>query len=125
MARKRNDAWDMPDVELGQIVLWYEGASRGVKPRAAIVSQVNGQRRDGRLEARSVALNLIEPNLHNMPLREGVRHVEDPDIGESDRTEAGAWAYTPQTMRLMELERKLAELENAYLNADSLTGAPA
>lgn len=93
----------MPLVKVGTIVLWYPSGSASTDPQAgplaAIVVRVN---------SRSVALNIVSAENHNFLLREGARHVSDPELKRDAVREEGAWDYTDQDKNI---ERLMATLK--------------
>ncbi len=95
--------YKMPLVELGEVVLYFEGGVKS-RPQAAIVSQVDGN---------SVVLNILLPNSYNFKIRDGVRHMDDPRTKDSEKIENGLWDYTPfgKACRRMLTERSLAKSE--------------
>lgn len=96
------EEFKMPPVEAGMAVLWYPGGTRNEKPFAALVSAVGD---------RSIAVNLIQSNTYNFVLRDGVRHVADPDIRPTERHESGAWDYTQTHKDYLVLKHKVEALE--------------
>lgn len=89
--------YEMPPVELGDIVVWYpDSGSRDCE--AAIVSAVGFE---------NICVNVIASNNATFRLRDGVRHVSDPKEGK-EANEGGRWDYTPREKRLMEV---LGELQ--------------
>lgn len=82
-----------PYVEVGMSVLWYpDGTPRNGQP--AIVSDLGMD---------SVCLNIITPSNYNFIIRDGVRHVDDPQARSQDMMDTGAWDHTPFTKKLIDL----------------------
>jgi hypothetical protein len=84
----------MPAVEIGQIVLWYAHADTNVPPLAGLVTQVNPG---------NVHLNCADVKTYNFLVRDGVKHVNDPSLRETERKEQGGWDYTPRDKLINEL----------------------
>jgi hypothetical protein len=92
--------YKMPPITLGAIVLWYPNGVTSVAPLPAVVTRLN---------FRSVGLSIIAPDTHNFLLRDGVRHIDDPELKRDivRNAEEGAWEYTEQHQLL---EKALNEL---------------
>ncbi len=86
---------------LGQIVFWYPHGVRTGAPHVAIVTGV---------AVKSLNLNILSPMSYNFLIRDGVRHMSDPDAKKPELLECGAWEHTPDTLRAVELERMVAAM---------------
>jgi hypothetical protein len=84
----------MPEVGLGEIVLWYPGGDKNAGPHPGIVT---------RIAFRTICLNLISPAFMNFAIKDGVRHMDDPEIKEAERHEMGGWDFTPLAKELRRL----------------------
>ncbi len=89
--------FDMPRVSVGTIVLWYPDGSQVMEPLAAIVTRVH---------VRSLCLNIFSEGNYNMMVRDGVRHIKDPDLAKENVRQDGAWGHTQLTLALDALLRK-------------------
>lgn len=78
----------MPDVFVGQTVLWYPHADRNQPGHAALVTQIN----HGSLE-----LSVLHPDKHMLLIKEGVKHLGDPHAKDPERVENGGWDHTSFT----------------------------
>jgi hypothetical protein len=94
--------YEMPTVEVGDIVYWFPHGSYS-EPTAAIVS---------RLGHDNICVNLVSPNMHNFALRDGVRHVSDPNNSVA-ANEGGRWDYTPKAKWYAELEERFTTADGA------------
>lgn len=104
-----SQSWQMPAVEPGTIVRWHPGGGTDWVP--AVVSKLNGT--PG--HSRHVVVNIIQSNLLNFQVRDAVRHVDDPDVREDEKSDSGTWSYTDQHKRLLAMEKVIKDL----------TGSPA
>jgi hypothetical protein len=92
----------MPEIKIGTLVLFYVGADRTQVPAAAMVTGI-GQR--------NVILSVFQPNTYNLLIRDGVRHMNDPDLNHNaDIREMGGWDYTDDYKLLLELKEKVSYL---------------
>jgi hypothetical protein len=89
---------EKPQVELGEVVWWYEDGSPDQAPQPAVVTGIGQQ---------ALNLNIISPDLHNMRLRDGVLWLGDPRCGTAHMREGGGWDLTPSGRRLREMEKAL------------------
>lgn len=78
--------YTQPDLRLGQVVYFYHGGNKDSEPFAAFVVQIHN---------RSLALNILMPGFANFMTLEGVKHIEDPDVKESEFIDMGGWAEVP------------------------------
>ena len=92
--------WKMPEVGIGAIVWWHGTGKRSREhgPIAAMVTKVNH---------RSVALSIVDSSNAMFKIRDGVRHVDDPDTNDSERYEDGCWDFTDEHRRLGKLEQSI------------------
>jgi len=89
----------IPEVFLGDLVLWYDGGTKNDTPFAAIVTAGG--------PGGIVSLWIVGPGAHNGMVRDGVRHVNDPrKVIELD-AEHGRWDHTPRYYALQELIAKV------------------
>jgi len=94
-----------PDVHLGDPVLWYEAGDKSGPAYPGFVTQLgNGT---------AVTVAVMEPNLHNLQVRDAVKYVGDKTIREDERVTSGAWDHHPRTLEAAELRKRLAELADA------------
>lgn len=86
-------------VYVGQPVLWYPSGNTDVEPLPAFVCKVG-----------EMALNLAvyAEGWPRMKTVEGVRHVDERDVGEAIRMESGGWDHTDGTVRLYARAKELA-----------------
>lgn len=77
--------YKMPEVHLGQTVIWYDGGNIADRPFAAIVVGVGSE---------TVSLAIVPAGSHNLMVRDGVRHVGDPNRRAIKIEDAGAWDHT-------------------------------
>ena len=89
----------MPQVELGDTVYWFPGATTTLDPHVAIVTGVGG---------RCVNVNLLVPNSYNMGIRDGVRHCSDPGAKAPELQESGGWMHRKEFWQLR-AEREAAK----------------
>jgi hypothetical protein len=75
--------YEMPKVQLGDIVFWFPGGNPTSEPSPAIVTRAG---RD------NLCLNIISPTSFNFLIRDGVRHCKDPRA-PVDQKEEGGWMY--------------------------------
>ncbi len=106
MARQAGDDFLMPRVYIGQIVCWYEGGSKGREPQAAIVTATH---------QRSLNLNIFDQRSYNMRVRDGVRHLNDPDARDSEKIEVGLWDFTARDKDINKVIREFDELSKTVL----------
>jgi hypothetical protein len=83
----------MPRPELSQGVIWYDGGLKQ-NARAAIVSKI---------DFNTICVNIVDPNLYSMPIKDGVHHMEDYDAKEQMRHDNGCWDFTEQDKRIRAL----------------------
>ena len=107
----REIAFEMPAVQHGQIVAWYQNGLASSKPDVAYVNRVN---------ARTVTL-LTAVN----GIKETVRHVNDPRLrGHHEQRENGAWDFTEAhkraELRLKVIEDRIGILDQMAVNTAML-----
>lgn len=100
-------SYTMPNVEVGDSVLWHiEGNTRD-GGHAAIVKSVAD---------RHVDLEVFIPNRQPVE-RINVRHVDDPYLTEDEnprmKREHGGWDFSLQTKRLMAVENALTDAKKS------------
>lgn len=88
-------------VEVGQIVWWYPDSNRNQRPSAAIVTAVGSD---------SVCLAIFSPVSYNLWLRDGVRHIDDPETRAPELLELGCWDYTNAWKDYQDLKKKVESL---------------
>src|SRR6516162_3586570 len=93
--------YKQPKVHVGMMVHWHDGGSRSTPPAAAIVTAVADAMID---------LSVVTPMALGFQIKQGVRHVDDPDRRQVEQADVGAWDYTPETKGIIELGRQLREL---------------
>jgi hypothetical protein len=86
----------------GDPVFYYEAGQSSSSPEPAIVTKT-GNSHD------MITLNVLTPDLRDFRPRDGVRHMSDPKVARDPG--AGGWDFHPTFRRLIEVERRVAELE--------------
>lgn len=94
--------YEMPAVEVGQIVTWFPTGAKSNDGLPAMVTKVS---------PRTVYLSVFGLNTYNLMLRDGVRHVGDAAARATEFLENGAWDHTAAHYRLLELQNKIKSLE--------------
>jgi len=84
----------MPNIFVGDMVLWYHAADRTTAPRPAVVTHVG---------AETIACSVFEKDSVTMRCMDGVRHLDDPTTQIPEAREAGAWTLV---MRITEQQQK-------------------
>ena len=112
--------YEMPEVSVGQIVLWYAQASPQVRPNAALITRIdeaNGVRF-------GVQLIVFMPYGGSKSI-DGVRHMNDPFLAarNPEITINGGWRHTPFTQRIHKLEEKLDKFILDTVSVDAGTAA--
>jgi hypothetical protein len=74
--------------EIGDIVLWFDHADKSSSPHPAIVTAIGMQN--------CVCLNIFDPTRFNTVIRDGVRHIDDPDAQREELKSAGGWDFRPK-----------------------------
>lgn len=87
--------------EIGSLVLWYPYGQRTNQPLPAIVTSVG---------LSGLLLNIFMQNSYNMACREGVRHIDDPELAKYDDKEAGAWDWSANTKELYDLRQGMRDM---------------
>lgn len=87
--------------EIGSMVWWFPEGQRSNEPLPAIVTSVG---------ISGLLLNIFMQNSYNMACREGVRHIDDPMLQKYEDKQAGAWDWSDQTKRLLDLEQKIKDM---------------
>lgn len=78
-------SYKMPEVEPGMFVYWYPGGEKSRIPHTAIVTALGFD---------SLCLSIVDQNSHNLLIRDGVRHMDDPRARATEMFENGGWDYT-------------------------------
>ncbi len=83
-----------PAAEVGMPVLWfpYGDNANGVFP--ATVVKVNNQ---------TLTLAVMTPDSLNLLVKEGVRHMSDPQARQAELRDQGGWAFPEWFMQLQRL----------------------
>jgi hypothetical protein len=89
-ARVERGPWYMPSIEVGEVVVWSHNAQ--TEPNAAIVTRV-GQK--------AISVVFFSADSRRPEVRDGVRHVSDPELAKiMNREESGVW-WDTRTMTLL------------------------
>jgi hypothetical protein len=95
----------MPPAQLGDIVMFFPMADRPSGTQntghVAIVTAIGID---------SLNLNVLAPNNHNLMIRDGVRHMDDPKCQHPELRMQGGWDYTPQHVRMERYFQLVGEL---------------
>jgi hypothetical protein len=83
--------YQMPDVSVGQMVLWRRGVDGDAVP--AVVTSIGHS---------SVNLSAFNPSYGNLEPVDGVKHVSDPTCLPDLMEEIGNWDYTDEFKLLQE-----------------------
>ena len=94
-------SYEMPAVEVGQVVTWFPTGAKSNEGLPAIITKVH---------PRTVALSVFSLNTYNLLLRDGVRHVADPTARQTELMESGAWDHTAAHYRMLELVMRIEHL---------------
>ncbi len=94
----------MPKPRIGDTVLWHDDLESENPPMPAWVTRVSEDCLD---------LSILEHGVPKPLLKDGVRHINDPDKAKIKRLEAGCWEN-----RIAILENQVTELK---LRLDELT----
>lgn len=101
--RKQDEAtYVMPSVQVGDIVLWYPKGDPKMPGQPAMVTSVSRQ---------TIACNIFSRAFRDLKIREGARHITDPQATRPELADEGAWDYTFQAKLLMDFEERIHELE--------------
>ncbi|MBX6312825.1 MAG: hypothetical protein IRY99_07915 [Isosphaeraceae bacterium] len=95
--------YEMPEVKVGDVVLWsHSPRDRDKVP--AVVTKVH---------KRAVTLSLVVAESPVLALKDGAKHCEDPDrmktIGQGD----GYWEHTQRTKDFLAMRELLASLNDS------------
>lgn len=94
--------YQMPKVEVGDVVLFYLSGSASEPPMPAIVCHVG---------ERTLSLGVIGRDSYALYPADGVRHLDDPLLRNNvDLQIHGAWEKTPQAKRLEAMEKVVASI---------------
>ncbi len=102
-----NSNFTFPDVNIGDAVIYYRGGDVGRKGYYGICVGREGSADN----CDSIAVLAYPPGGYSLDCY-GVRHKDDPkNITQPERAaENGVFALAPQTIRIQNLERELADL---------------
>ena len=89
---KTDGRYKMPEVYVGEIVLWHAGMRGDPSANAPFPSLVTA------VGDRTVSLTAFCNKMSNGFPKDGVRHWADPDTRRDDTQELGTWEETPQSM---------------------------
>lgn len=81
----------MPTAQVGDIVLWHPSGCADAEATPAVVTHVGEC---------TLAMSLLPKDSYALGLRDGVRHIDDPILNQTDAKENGGWQHTPQTKEL-------------------------
>ncbi len=84
----RGSTMQRHNVEVGDIVLWYDHADRNYNPNPAIVTAIGLND--------CLCLNVFDPTRFNTVIYDGVRHIDDPEVKREEIKLAGGWDYKPK-----------------------------
>ena len=104
----------MPPVEVGQIILWFPHGEASAEPWPAIVTRVGHA---------NLCCGIFSPTSYNLMIRDGVRHVSDPQAKKAELLEQGGWDYTPRDKRGMDLEQQVRSLLRELGTSSKKAGA--
>lgn len=74
--------------ELGDIVLWYDHADKYGEPHPAIVTAIGLNN--------CICVNIFDPTRFNTVIKDGVRHIDDPDAQREEMKSSGGWDFRPR-----------------------------
>lgn len=94
--------FQMPPIEVGDMVLYFADGSRSSQPTPAVVTKA------GRA---NISLSVFDEHRTQFRVPTGVMHVDDPRIANA-YNDSGAWDYTPAAKRLSEAMQFLKMLED-------------
>lgn len=84
-----------PVAYVGDMVLWWaHGETENHLPLPAVVVSVG---------TRTLNLAVFQPLRTSALVKDGVRHISDPDARRDEFVEMGAWSHTPRTEQLHQL----------------------
>ena len=86
-----------PRVRLGDTVFFYPVAARHLTPAVAIVTAVGSD---------VLGLNVLDPNMHDFRLVDGVRHLDDPRLANAEIRQLGAFELRSEYYDRVEAEAK-------------------
>jgi hypothetical protein len=104
-----SEAFKAPEVKLGQMVYWFPAKDHH-EPFPAIVTGVGQD---------TLCVNFFQANIHNLGLKDGVRHVDDPRAKLAELRSNGVWSHTPEHLEYVALKAQVQELKRAF---QELTG---
>jgi len=91
--------YKMPTARLGEC-LWFHTPGEEAMP--ATITQVGG---------RSVMVSIHAPDNRGHLVRDGVRHVNDPELASMPAHDSGCWDYTAYQRDVLALKDRFSELE--------------
>lgn len=92
----------VPQVAVGDPVHWFPDGRVGSPPQGAFVTAIG--------VSGMLCLNILDPSSYNFRIRDGVRHIKDPRARPAEFQENGAWDLAPAGKRLLDMEKKVAQL---------------
>lgn len=83
------ETFRMPDVQIGDTVLWYPDAnqSHDDTPSPAIVTRVS---------ERTISVSVVGEGIPGLNCYDGVRHISDPSLRRAEIRANGGWDYLPR-----------------------------
>ncbi len=108
-----NQKFVMPELKIGDKVMWHTDCDKNLAPTMAFVMECS---------ACNCTLRLVS-RTDMTQIKYDVRHIDDPVVENNPNIrENGAWSHHIDTLRLQELEEKLATLtREVNLMQDVLT----
>lgn len=79
---KETKEWVMPKIAIGHPVRWFADATSDAC--AALVTQVG---------TKGISVSVFHPSQYNATLKDGVRHISDPNREKALITDEGLWDY--------------------------------
>ena len=87
--------FDMPVVQIGQIVLWHPDTANPAEACPAIVTRVFTD---------SVSLSVLRHDRNFLEPIDGVRHKDDPQTHRLELRDYGGWSHTSATLETQKLQ---------------------
>lgn len=108
MSATKTAAYTMPTALLGPC-LWYH--AKNEEPMLGMITQTG---------YRSVMVSILAPDNRGLLVKDGVRHLSDPDLFNMPEHKEGCWDYVEEAKLSMaaraDHEDRLAALEAAVVN---------